>query len=73
MIRKQERKGGISTSNMSTTQGAGLGVRGEEGRQRRRRGREEGESCGCYVHFGLYLFDPLLFKHRKREKKEIER
>lgn len=73
MIRKQERKGGISTSNMSTTQGAGLGVRGEEGRQRRRRGREEGASCGCYVHFGLYLFDPLLFKHRKREKKEIER
>lgn len=75
VIRKQERKRGISTSNMTTTQGAGLGVRGkgEERRQRRRRGREEGASCGCYVHFGLYLFDPLLFKHRKREKKEIER
>lgn len=64
----EREKGGISTSNMTTTQGAGLGgVWGEEGRQGKRR-REEGASCGCYVHCGLYLFDPLLFKHRKKEK-----
>lgn len=40
---ENERKGGISTSNMTTTQGAGLGVRGEEGRrgggEERRKGR----------------------------------
>lgn len=41
-------------------------------------GGEEGASCGCYVHCGLYLFDPLLFKHRKkgergRQKDKIER
>lgn len=75
----EKEKGGISTSNMTTTQGAGLGGNmGEEGRQgRRRRRREKGASCGCYVHCGLYLFDPLLFKHRKkgerRRQKEIER
>lgn len=44
MIRKQERKRGISTANMTTTQGAGLEGKGEEGRQRRRRGREEGRA-----------------------------
>lgn len=44
--------------------GGGRETREEE----RRRGREEGASCGCYVHCGLYLFDPLLFKHRKKEK-----
>lgn len=74
----EKEKGGISTSNMTTTQGAGLGGNmGEEGRQGRRRRREKGASCGCYVHCGLYLFDPLLFKHRKkgerRRQKEIER
>lgn len=59
---------------MTTTQGAGLRVRGMGGGGRqRRRGREEGASCGCYVHFGLYLFDPLLFKHRKREKERDKR
>lgn len=71
-LENKSEKRGILTLNMTNTQGAGLGVRGEDGTQRRRRGREEGASCGYCVHFGLYLFDPLLFKHQKREK-EIER
>lgn len=58
---------------MSTTQGAGLGIgsmggrKGDEGGLRKEGREKEGASCGCYVHCGLYLFDPLLFKHRKKE------
>lgn len=52
---------------MTTTQGAGVGGDMGGGRETRE-GRKGGESCGCYVHRGLYLFDPLLFKHRKKEK-----
>ncbi|CAB1449742.1 unnamed protein product [Pleuronectes platessa] len=57
---------------MTTTQGAGLGGDMGGGRETREEEEEEkeeeGASCGCYVHCGLYLFDPLLFKHRKKEK-----
>lgn len=73
-LETEKEKEGISTSNMTTTQGAGLGRNREKVEGSRRGKREEGASCGCYVHCGLYLFDPLLFKHRKkRRKKETER
>lgn len=60
MIRKQERKGGISTSNMSTTQGAGLGVRGEEGRKGDKGGGEEGRKGRAVVVMFILVFTFLI-------------
>ncbi len=60
---------------MSTTQGAGLGEGMREGKETEEEGEEEGGrgELWFYVHCGLYLFGPLLFKHRKKEREKTER